>query len=188
MTQPTCSSQAHEEDHENLAKNECHRSCDSLDDVVARLDGLIDDDHSHDPLPYVTDSSSDLLNHASQPRTFPDDNALPDLGQLTNPHRHDYRAACQIALEGTTTWISISGKTMVALFLALWRRVSHKEVLGRLHLRFKSNPPQSLHPILEELLSDTRRSCEGNFVDLRVSDQQRTQVVSTSENRRGDTC
>jgi hypothetical protein len=23
------------------------------------------------------------------------------LGQLTNPHRHDYRAACQIALEGT---------------------------------------------------------------------------------------
>ncbi|KAF9776909.1 hypothetical protein IL306_004841 [Fusarium sp. DS 682] len=101
MTQPSCSSQAHEADHENLAKNECHRSCDSLDDVVARLDGLIDDDHSHVPLPYVTDPSSDLLNHASQPRTSPDGNALPDLGQLTNPHRHDYRAACQIALEGT---------------------------------------------------------------------------------------
>ncbi|EXK77043.1 hypothetical protein FOQG_18234 [Fusarium oxysporum f. sp. raphani 54005] len=101
MTQPSCSIQAHEADHENLAKNECHRSCDSLDDVVARLDGLIDDDHSHDPLPYVMDPSSDLLNHASQPRTSPDGNALPDLGQLTSPHRPDYRAACQIALEGT---------------------------------------------------------------------------------------
>ncbi|KAI3574020.1 hypothetical protein IWW34DRAFT_884993 [Fusarium oxysporum f. sp. albedinis] len=100
-TQPSCSSEAHKADHENLANNECHRSCDSLDDVVARLDGLIDDDHSHDPLPYVTDPSSDLLNHASQSRTSPDSNPLPDLGQLTNPHRPDYRAACQIALEGT---------------------------------------------------------------------------------------
>ncbi|RYC80333.1 hypothetical protein BFJ63_vAg16776 [Fusarium oxysporum f. sp. narcissi] len=100
-TQPSCSSEAHKADHENLANNECHRSCGSLDDVVARLDGLIDDDHSHDPLPYVTDPSSDLLNHASQSRTSPDSNPLPDLGQLTNPHRPDYRAACQIALEGT---------------------------------------------------------------------------------------
>ncbi|KAF4470696.1 hypothetical protein FALBO_2410 [Fusarium albosuccineum] len=100
-TQPSCSSQIHGADHEELAKSECHHSCDSLDDVVARLDGLIDDDHGHDPLPHVTDPSSDLLNHTSQFRTFPKDDAFPSLGQQTDPHRHDYRAACQIAMEGT---------------------------------------------------------------------------------------
>lgn len=32
---PSCSRQSHKEDHEELVNNKCHRSCDSLNDVVA---------------------------------------------------------------------------------------------------------------------------------------------------------
>ncbi|KAH6957666.1 hypothetical protein BKA56DRAFT_563009 [Ilyonectria sp. MPI-CAGE-AT-0026] len=98
---PSCSSQEHTADHEELAKNEFHHSCDSLDDVVARLDGLIDDDRSHHPLPYVTDPSSDLLNHASRPKIAYNGDTHPTVGHPMDQYCHDYRAACQIALEGS---------------------------------------------------------------------------------------
>ncbi|RYC77531.1 hypothetical protein BFJ63_vAg19595, partial [Fusarium oxysporum f. sp. narcissi] len=60
---PSCSRQSHKEDHEELAKNKCHRSCDSLNDVAARLDGLIGDENNRHPLPNVMDPSFDLLSH-----------------------------------------------------------------------------------------------------------------------------
>ncbi|EWY79585.1 hypothetical protein FOYG_17279 [Fusarium oxysporum NRRL 32931] len=102
-TQPSCSSREHEIDHENLINNGCHDSCNSLEDVVARLDGLIDDDHDHHPLPYVTDPSSDLLNHASQLETFQNGDPPSDARQQMQSHRRDFRAACQIALEGSSS-------------------------------------------------------------------------------------
>lgn len=69
---PSCSRQSHKEDHEELAKNKCHRSCDSLNDVVARLDGLIGDENNRHPLPNVMDPSFDLLSHTQ--RTEPANN------------------------------------------------------------------------------------------------------------------
>ncbi|KAG7428811.1 hypothetical protein Forpi1262_v009393 [Fusarium oxysporum f. sp. raphani] len=66
---PSCSRQSHKEDHEELAKNKCHRSCDSLNDVVARLDGLIGDENNRHPLPNVMDPSFDLLSHTQHTET-----------------------------------------------------------------------------------------------------------------------
>ncbi|KAH7111539.1 hypothetical protein EDB81DRAFT_768468 [Dactylonectria macrodidyma] len=99
---PSCSSKEHEAGHSSLANTGRHHSCDSLEDVIARLDGLVDDDHGHHPLPYVTDPSSDLLNRASHLDTILDDDPPIDARQPMNSHFRDFRGACQIALEGSS--------------------------------------------------------------------------------------
>jgi hypothetical protein len=103
MVHPSCSREEHDADHRKLIETGCHHSCDSIEDVIARLDGLMNDDHSHHPLPHVTEPTSDILDHAS--RT--DDLGSNNLPHNSNPQEHtnsrqrDYRAACQIALEGS---------------------------------------------------------------------------------------
>ncbi|KAJ4181108.1 hypothetical protein NW759_017205, partial [Fusarium solani] len=100
---PSCSSKEHEAGHSSLANTGRHHSCDSLEDVIARLDGLVDDDHGHHPLPYVTDPSSDLLNRVSHLDTILDDDPPIDPQQPMNSHFRDFRGACQIALEGSSS-------------------------------------------------------------------------------------
>ncbi|KAH6960098.1 hypothetical protein BKA56DRAFT_190504 [Ilyonectria sp. MPI-CAGE-AT-0026] len=102
-THPSCSSQEHKADHNSLANTGRHHSCNSLEDVIVRLDGLIDDDHEHHPLPYVTDPSSDLLGHASQLENIHGSDPPSDAEQPTHPHYRDFRVACQIALEGSSS-------------------------------------------------------------------------------------
>ncbi|KAH7220405.1 uncharacterized protein BKA55DRAFT_697460 [Fusarium redolens] len=103
MMHPSCSREEHDADHGKLIETACHRSCDSLEDVIARLDGLMNDDHSHDPLPHVTEPTSDILDHASS-ADDPCSNNLPhnsNSQEHTSSRQRDYRAACQIALEGS---------------------------------------------------------------------------------------
>ncbi|KAF5627601.1 hypothetical protein F25303_10754 [Fusarium sp. NRRL 25303] len=103
MMHPSCSREEHDADHGKLIETACHHSCDSLEDVIARLDGLMNDDHSHDPLPHVTEPTSDILDHASS-ADDPCSNNLPhnsNSQEHTSSRQRDYRAACQIALEGS---------------------------------------------------------------------------------------
>ncbi|KAH6952333.1 hypothetical protein BKA56DRAFT_682243 [Ilyonectria sp. MPI-CAGE-AT-0026] len=102
-THPSCSNQEHEVDHDKLVNTGCHHSCNSVEDVAARLDGLIDDDHDHHPLPYVTDPSSDLLNHTSHLEILHGSDPPSDAQQPMHSHCRDFRTACQIALEGTSS-------------------------------------------------------------------------------------
>ncbi|KAH6983929.1 hypothetical protein EDB80DRAFT_783227 [Ilyonectria destructans] len=102
-THPSCSSEEHEADHDSLVNNGHHHSCNSLEDVIVRLDGLINDDHDHHPLPHVTDPSSDLLGHASQTENLHGSDPPFDAEQPTHPHYRDFRVACQIALEGSSS-------------------------------------------------------------------------------------
>ncbi|KAH6976823.1 hypothetical protein EDB80DRAFT_826657 [Ilyonectria destructans] len=102
-THPSCSSEEHEADHDNLVNTGRHHSCNSLEDVIVRLDGLINDDHDHHPLPHVTDPSSDLLGHASQLENLHGGDPPYDAQQPMHSHYRDFRAACQIALEGSST-------------------------------------------------------------------------------------
>jgi hypothetical protein len=97
---PSCSRQSHKEDHEELAKNKCHRSCDSLNDVAARLDGLIGDENNRHPLPNVMDPSFDLLSHTQHTEPANNEGTSRNSPPLNNVCGHDYREACQIALEG----------------------------------------------------------------------------------------
>ncbi|KAH6988684.1 hypothetical protein EDB80DRAFT_782267 [Ilyonectria destructans] len=102
-THPSCSSEEHEADHDSLDNTGHHHSCNSLEDVIVRLDGLINDDHDHHPLPHVTDPSSDLLRHASQTEHLHGSDPPSDTEQPTHPHYRDFRVACQIALEGSSS-------------------------------------------------------------------------------------
>jgi hypothetical protein len=81
MMHPSCSREEHNADHRNLIKTSCHHSCDSLEDVIVRLDGLMNDDHNHHPLPHVTDPTSGILDHAS----WTDDLRSNNLPHNSNP-------------------------------------------------------------------------------------------------------
>ncbi|KAF4993207.1 hypothetical protein FDECE_13485 [Fusarium decemcellulare] len=87
---------------EKLVNNNLHHSCNSLEDVIVRLDGLIDDDYNHRPLPHITDPSSDLLDHASRLKN-PGRKPRGDSQPFTDSQHRDFGAACQIALEGSST-------------------------------------------------------------------------------------
>jgi hypothetical protein len=100
---PACSSEEHESIHNKLVNDNGHHSCNSLEDVIVRLDGLIDNDHNHHPLPHTTDPSSDILGHASRLSDPTGGKPLSDSQPFTDSQYRDFRAACQIAFEGSLT-------------------------------------------------------------------------------------
>ncbi|KAH7248193.1 hypothetical protein B0J15DRAFT_596508 [Fusarium solani] len=102
-THPSCPSEEHEANHDSLVETGHHHSCNSLEDVIVRLDGLIDDDHDHHPLPHVTGPSSDLLGHVSQLENLHGGDPPYDAQQPMHSHYREFRAACQIALEGSSS-------------------------------------------------------------------------------------
>ncbi|KAH7191241.1 hypothetical protein DER44DRAFT_815737 [Fusarium oxysporum] len=96
MMHPSCSREEHDADHRKLIEAGCHHSCDSIEDVIARLDGLMNDDHSHHPLPHVTEPTSDILDHASW---------AGDLGKHTNSRQGSLCGGHRLAQPFTDNFI-----------------------------------------------------------------------------------